>query len=224
MLKSLQTMSLNALGVLLIGITLSACAGFSSAPPLAQKVTALQSTVAAYTVNGPASDGDTSLDMNNSQLWFPAIAGHFYGTPDIESKWQPAIDGHKFEVSALQLDAELAKHAQPFDARETSVLISPENTRIARVAPFLLAQFDGEPIGESNWLNPESKRDLLLVYFDRSSRVLGSLFYGKKEVRFDLEIPGPGLYWLERRKSWFGPDKYVNGSSPNDTVLAVRMP
>ncbi|MFK7731904.1 MAG: hypothetical protein AB8B48_09845 [Pseudomonadales bacterium] len=157
------------------------------------------------------------------QVWFPAVAGHLFGTPNVESSWSATPDEKgTFVFPLADIAAELEKMSLAFDASETALLLEPEDTRFARISSFAVREFDGELLGRASWNDPQSHSELILVYFDRACRMLGSVFYGEDEVRVDLQIPAPGLYWLRKHRSLFGSIRLLKSSEPQSLVLAIE--
>lgn len=210
---------------ILMAAALSACANLAgTAPSLGGVVEQdVDSQLVEYSVEFKHARQSGTLRIEDTQLWFPSVTGNFFGTPNAEFSWSPKLDAEgRFTLPAQAMLVELAKLATPFDSRETALLVEPGDTRIARVTSFVLHQFDGEPLGDARWRDQHGgRKDWLLVYFDQACRVVGSVFVGEQEHRFDLQIPSPGLYWLSQKPSWFGPGKFVNHGSPKQPILAV---
>ncbi|MEM8498342.1 MAG: hypothetical protein AAF542_10000 [Pseudomonadota bacterium] len=157
------------------------------------------------------------------QVWFPAIAGHLFGTPNVESSWSAAPDDDgAFAFPLTDVASELSKMSQVFDASETALLLEPEDTRFARISSFAVREFDGELLGRASWNDPATRSELILVYFDRECRMLGSVFYGKDELRVDLQIPAAGLYWLRKHRTLFGATRLLITEEPEYLVLAIE--
>ncbi|MFK8022239.1 MAG: hypothetical protein AB8B86_20950 [Pseudomonadales bacterium] len=183
-------------------------------------ITQINGTVQEFEARARSPKKLQTIDLAQSQLWFPAVSGHFFGTPNLETKWSFELS-EKGEFLINAITGDLAKQATQFDVRETSLLIEPATTKFARITPFLLAQYDGEPVGQARWVNSDSGKERMLVFFSQACRALGSIFYAGKEVRFDLVVPAAGLFWLENKKRWLGPDRYVIATANNVTTLAV---
>ena len=212
------------LAKLALGLTLlcsTSCASLNSTPTtVISPITDISGVVQEFEPKARTPKKLQSFDLAQSQLWFPAVSGHFFGTPNVETKWSFELSA-KGEFVIEAISGELARQATPFDARETNFLIEPAATRIARITPFLLAQYDGEPIGEAKWVNSDSRKERILVFFSQACRALGSLFYAGKEVRFDITVPSAGLFWLENNRRWRGPDRYVIAAANDVATLAV---
>lgn len=157
------------------------------------------------------------------QVWFPAVAGHLFGTPNVESSWSATPDEKgAFAFPLADLAAELKKMSQTFDASETALLLEPEDTRFARISSYAVREFDGELLGRASWNDPQTRSELILVYFDRRCRMLGSVFYGDDEVRVDLQIPAAGLYWLRKHRTLFGATRLLISAEPESLILAIE--
>lgn len=160
--------------------------------------------------------------VNNTVLWLPGLSGAFFGTPDTDSRWSVrANSDDQYELSIEQLQTELSASAAPFDVTETALMLEPQTTRLATINSYVLSTFDGEPLGISRWQNQRSKREMMLVYFDRPCRVLGSVFNGDTEIRFNVSVPEAGLYWLESKFKLFGPNEFALAPAKVDAALAV---
>ncbi len=165
----------------------------------------------------------TPLAGQAIQFWFPAVAGHLFGTPNIESSWSATPDDAGAFVFPLdEIAHEMQKMSRAFDASETAVLLEPETTRFARIGSYALREFDGEPLGYTSWIAPKTRAELILVYFDRGCRMLGSVFHGKDEIRVDLRIPAAGLYWLRKHRTFFGTTRLDLSAQPDSLILAVQ--
>lgn len=157
------------------------------------------------------------------QVWFPAIAGHLFGTPNVESSWSATPDDNgAFAFPLTEVAGELRKMSQAFDASETALLMEPEDTRFARINSYAVREFDGELLGRASWNDLETRSELILVYFDRACRMLGSVFHGEDELRVDLQIPAAGLYWLRKHRTLFGTTRLLITQEPKYLVLAIE--
>lgn len=206
---------------------LSAC---TASTGLQQSTTALETAINGQVVEYPESGfqgapSSPSPAVINAQLWFPAIAGHFYGTPNLQKSWHASLDeAGGFQLpSTTQIEQELSKLARPFDEQETAILVEPAATRVARLKTYVISEFDGEAVGTARWQASKHRSELLLVYFDRPCQVLGSLFFAGQEHRFDVRVPEAGLYWLARRHSLFGVRPY-RAVALTQPVVAVAPP
>lgn len=158
------------------------------------------------------------------QLWFPVIAGHLFGTANAETSWPATLDEEsRFELPMSEIAAQLEVMALPFDAKETGVLLEPQTVRVARLQAFANSEFTGEPRGKTQWRDSNSGRQMMLVYFDRPCRLLGSLFHSGTELRLDVAIPAAGAYWLQaKRNRLFGTKTYTVRRNEASPVLVVE--
>lgn len=157
------------------------------------------------------------------QLWFPAVAGHLFATPNVESSWSAAPDKNgSFVFPLAEMADEMKKMSRAFDASETAVLLEPASTRFARISSYAVREFDGELLGRASWTDPLTRAELILVYFDRSCRMLGSVLHGNEEILVDLQIPAAGLYWLRKHRTLWGTTRLSMTAEPQKLVLTIE--
>lgn len=161
------------------------------------------------------------LPLSQFRLVFPYIAGDLYGAPTTGDFVQPVI-GTDYRLD-MDLNASLPAllvSLEPTDLSLPFLKIDPAQARIARLAPMAL-QVDGiEQIGRVDWVDPEARQRLMLLYVDRAARLSGETDSGGKPLGYDLRMDAPGYYWVARQTSQGG-DVYRVVPRPVQLVLAI---
>jgi hypothetical protein len=136
------------------------------------------------------------------QVLLPYEAGHINGRPTSDTYLSPTFksrrelefdlnDGHARLLEDLAaLDAE--------DLAEPSHFIVPTEARVARLAPVVTNRRFKE-IGESRWVDGDTGRSLMLLYFDRPARLHGK--------GIDVRATEAGYVWVEL--DWQGVSRAV---------------
>lgn len=208
--------------VLLVSLVLTSCMGSQTIATAIDDSAEANATVMSVDEKRRPLSPDP-LAGQEIQVWFPAIAGHLFGTPNVESSWSATPDDNgAFAFPLSDVAGELRKMSQAFDASETALLLEPQETRFARISSYAVSEFDGELLGRASWNDPQTRSELLLVYFDRGCRMLGSVFYGEDELRVDLQIPAAGLYWLRKHRTLFGATRLLIADQPEQLVLSIE--
>ena len=158
--------------------------------------------------------------VESMRLWFPYVSGDFYGPPTTGSFYEVALkpDRH-FELDLNAPHGSVKKSLDPTAFSMRSLAIAPPEARIARLLPYVM-QADGiEPLGEASWIDADTKRRLMLVYFDRKARIAGSHEGPDRTLIYDVWTEAPGYVWVSETQS--GKTTEWARSRPTRVLLAV---
>jgi hypothetical protein len=156
------------------------------------------------------------------RLLFPYIAGDLYGSPTTGDFINPTLqaDG-RFEIDLNRSHDSLLASLEPTQFSSSYLHIEPAQARVARLIPLVL-QADGiEPLGRADWVDPDSRRTLLLLYLDRPATLSGRGAAGGRPFRYAIQATAPGYVWVAQQA---GADESVYSVTPRPArlVLAVR--
>ncbi len=160
-----------------------------------------------------ADDQTTQLPpppQSTFRLFFPYIAGDLYGPPTTGDFFNPTLrpDNH-FDLDLKRHHQALLKSLEPTDFSVSFMRIEPADARVARLAPVAL-QADGiEPIGHTQWIDGDTRKPVMLLYFDRAATILGG---GK----YSIHTNAAGYVWVGRVG-----DTYAVIPAPARLLLAV---
>lgn len=157
------------------------------------------------------------------RLWFPYVSGDFYGPPNTGSFYEVTLNPDRsFELDLNKPHQSVMKSLQGTSFSMRWLRIGPADARIARLLPFVL-QADGiEPLGQADWVDADTRRRLMLVYFDRAARIFGSEQVNDQTMMFDISSDRPGYVWIGRADN--GRTSEWTRSRANRVLLAVTAP
>jgi hypothetical protein len=140
-----------------------------------------------------ADDGMTQLPpppQTQFRLFFPYIAGDIYGAPTTGDFLNPTLrPDYHFEIDLNHNHQALLASLQPTDFSVSYLHIEPADARVARLAPAVL-QADGiEPVGRTQWLDGDTHKPVMLLYFDRPASIVGN---GK----YSIHTRAAGYVWV----------------------------
>ena len=130
-------------------------------------------------------------------LFFPYIAGDIYGSPTTGDFINPLLDtDYRFEIDLNHTHKALLASLQPTELSLSYLHIEPAQARVARLAPIVLEADGIEPVGRANWVDGDSRRSLLLLYFDRPATLSGRSSGGGKPWRYSIHAAEAGYVWV----------------------------
>jgi len=156
----------------------------------------------------------TNNRPSGSSLTLGIIAGAIGGNPSQTLQVVRIAKLSSIEIDLDSFEAAVIKQAVPMTALfATSGLgIDPVATRFARVSTLLT--YSGAHSGDLSvgFVDPDSKKSLTLVYFDRPCRLTGTISIANKggeelTTVYDVTVEKPGLTWLVRTPQ--GPGAFV---------------
>ena len=157
---------------------------------------------------------DTANDL---QYALAAIPGAIFGVADRTTLQQASASQAHLEFDPAALTEWATKAAQPWRAGEgVAVTVTPADARLARV---MIAAF--QPDGGSNYgvgfhdLGP--RRNLVLLYVDRACTVESAEGSGDDSVRYGLDLPAAGFYWVRT-----APGETIEGVDPDSLTIELR--
>jgi hypothetical protein len=155
------------------------------------------------------------------RLFFPYVAGDLYGAPTTGDFINPVVGAdYRLQIDLNRSHAALLASLEPTQLSLSQLRIEPARARIARLAPMVL-QADGiEPVGLTNWIDGDSRRTLLLLYFDRPATVTGRLAGRGKPLRYAIHAAAEGYVWVGQ-KPGADEDVYEVVPAPTRLLLAV---
>ena len=136
------------------------------------------------------------------RLFFPYIAGDIYGSPTTGDFINPTVDAdYRFEIDLNRSHAALLASLEPTQFSLSQLHIEPAGARVARLAPMVL-QADGiEPVGLTNWVDGDSRRTLLLLYFDRPATISGRVSAAASRYGIRSMLPRRVMSGLDRSRA-----------------------
>jgi hypothetical protein len=155
------------------------------------------------------------------RLFFPYIAGDIYGSPTTGDFINPTVGAdYRFEIDLNRSHAALLASLEPTQLSLSQLHIEPAGARVARLAPMVL-QADGiEPVGLTNWVDGDSRRSVLLLFFDRPATISGRVSGSGKPLRYSIHAAAAGYVWVGQEP---GTDEnvYIVTPTPKRLLLAV---
>jgi hypothetical protein len=165
------------------------------------------------------------LPHNAFRLFFPYIAGDLYGPATTGDFIHPVIHpDYSFEIDFGRVQQDLARSLQPTEFSLDYLKIDPPDARIARLAPLALQPDGIEQVAVTDWIDAATHERLMLVYFDRPSRITGSLVRDDYTIRYNVRATAPGYVWIARRQTDDGEQMYTEVEKPQNVTLALTPP
>jgi hypothetical protein len=162
------------------------------------------------------------LPPTRFRLSFPYIAGDIYGPATTGDYISPLLGpDYRLEIDLNQSHRALLASLEKTNFSLPYLHIEPAAARVARLAPMIL-QADGiEPLGRLEWLDPDSKQVLLLLYLDRPATISGRSNSAARPLRYAIHARAAGYVWVGRQT---GADEEVYTVLPRPArlLLAVR--
>jgi hypothetical protein len=161
------------------------------------------------------------LPPGQFRLFFPYVAGDIYGSPTTGDFLNPVVGAdYRFQIDLNRSHAALLASLEPTQLSLSQLHIEPAEARIARLAPMVL-QADGiEPVGLTNWVDGDSRRTLLLLYFDRPATICGRVAGGGKPMRYSIHAVAEGYVWVGQEQ---GADENVYEVTPAPARLLLAV-
>jgi len=155
------------------------------------------------------------------RVTFPYVTGDLYGAPAIgELSPVPLGADGSFEIDLNRTEKLLSRSLEPTEFSLSYLSIQPAQARIGRLAPMVL-QADGiDPLGRVDWVDPDSRRRLLLIYVDRPAHIAGETLARGHLLRYDIRVGAPGYVWVARQAA-ADADTFVVVPKPQHLELAV---
>ena len=155
------------------------------------------------------------------RLFFPYIAGDIYGSPTTGDFINPSLDtDYRFEIDLNHSHKALLASLQPTELSLSYLHIEPAQARVARLVPTVLEADGIEPVGRTNWVDGDSRRRLLLLYFDRPATLSGRSSAGGKALRYSIHAAEAGYVWVALQPG-ANEDVYTVTPAPARLLLAV---
>jgi hypothetical protein len=161
------------------------------------------------------------LPAGQFRLVFPYIAGDIYGPPTTGDFFNsPLSADYRFEINLNRAHRSLLASLEPTDFSLSYLHIEPAEARVARLAPAIL-QADGiEPVGRTDWFDPDSGRALLLLYLDRPAAISGRTVVRGRPLRYAIRVAAPGYVWVGRQAN---ADETVYAATPKPARLLLAV-
>ena len=160
----------------------------------------------------------------DSSLVLGAIAGSIGGNAGQTLQIVRIATLPSVQINLTALGAATAENAEPQTASfvQSGLHVDPVDTRFLRVSTLLASGYS-----YVGFIDPKSKNELLLMYFDRPCRLTG-LTAGNVDgemltLTYDVTVEAPGLIWIIRSS---GPNGFVArvAHEPVGKMLVVAPP
>jgi len=153
------------------------------------------------------------------RLWLPYVVGDLYGSPTAGEITPVALAPDlSFTVNLNLGHLRLERALVPSEFSQKWMNIEPKEARVARMLPFVMGAEGITPLGLCEWLDLDTGTRLMLVYFDRPSRMRGEVVYDGRSLRFDITATEAGYLWIRQPD---GSGAYTAVPRPKNLVLAV---
>lgn len=161
------------------------------------------------------------LPAGQFRLLFPYIAGDIYGPPTTGDFIHAAVGADLgFQIDLNRTHESLLASLEPTGFSLSYLHITPADARVARLAPMVL-QADGiEQLGRTDWFDPDSKRPLLLLYFDRPATIFGRGGTRARPLRYAIQVTAPGYVWVGQQSV---ADEVVYAVTPKPAHLLLAV-
>jgi hypothetical protein len=138
--------------------------------------------------------------VSEMRVWFPYVSGDFYGPPTTGSFHEVSLRPDlSFELDLNKAHGSVVKSLnRTAFASMPALAIEPPEARIARLLPFVLQANGIEPLGQAEWVDADTKQRLMLVYFDRKARIVGSQQSEDRTLIYDVWTNEPGYVWVSQ--------------------------
>lgn len=159
-------------------------------------------------VNGgkpPANDWDIQVALGG-------VPGDLMGRPgEVPPLLIRAAFGQEFTLSLPAVERALAPHAAPAAPAllAAGLVVKPSGTRFLRVATSIQNK-KTKRIVLGGGFKPVDAEAAILAYFDRACTLQGRVTRQGQVSDISLQIPAPGLYWLDARTVSPGVTRYRN--------------
>ena len=163
-----------------------------------------------------------ALPAAHFRLVFSYISGDLYGSPTTGDFIQPVLGtDNRFRIDLNRTHGDLLASLETTNFSVSYLHIEPKDARLARLAPQML-QADGiEQVGRLDWFDPDSRRELLLLYLDRPARISGRTTARGRSLRYAIQAPAAGYVWVGRQSN-ADEDVYTVTPRPARVLLAAR--
>ena len=204
---------------------LLAIEGCTSLDPKPTGSTGSLVTVVATAMNDPNA-GTEWLPTGLLSVSFSAVRGSIFGSPTEEDLVRiPVLIGKDIALNFTELEARIEPLAEPpsnptFDG----VAFDPPATRIARVGTFFFSETNLRYAAGAGFKDAATNDHLLLVYFDRSCSVRGTMGVQEQSAEINISVPAAGLWWLRVTQIDENRSKLTLLSGIENIVLVARKP
>jgi hypothetical protein len=137
-------------------------------------------------------------------LAFPMVGGAIFGAPGDTTIFAAGLDQslHLY-IDLTEREDEINRSILPLsdELHHSGLNIEPQDTRIGRLGTFAYSLEDGQQIGAGGFIDPATRRSLILLYVDRACRLTGELSMDNRTYRHELEFAEKGFHWIEVEKT-----------------------
>lgn len=208
--------------VLAIAIIIPGCAARSRVPDAATG--SIRVSVRFVSVSGDA----ISVRPADATAMLGVIPGAIFGAPHYSLQTERLGEVSTLPVNFSELRTVLNQQSAMIAADATAAgwKIDPGDTRFARVATTI--SHEGTRAGQLmiGFVDSISKKNLLLVFFDRPCRLTGTVVVHSRDgatttFAVDVTVDKAGLYWLEMTGDGAGHNVIVNARVPPSPLFVV---
>lgn len=138
----------------------------------------------------------------SAYLTFPVIPGGITGEVLTDSVYTLEVPtSSKFVLDLNSLSESILPFAVPmFSTSYTrNIAVLPKETKMLRLGTFAYNTKTYEQIGATGLVSigPEGVTSILLVYFDRATKISGANSEGEFTIEYDVSVTGPGFVFLQ---------------------------
>ena len=163
-----------------------------------------------------------AIPLSDFRIAFPLIGGSLFGKPTTPLLFAPEVDArYSFSIDLRNANPQVLSALKEDTQVADDLIISPRETKFARVATFTLDPAMSHRVGFTGWLDGETRELLILAYFDRPCRLKGNLSEADQQYRYDVVIPKGGYTWLRFRRINEHTTDVVLTSKPTTLLLFV---
>lgn len=217
-----------ALGIAVaIALLVGGCAGALRTAPTsaaALAVTSIHARVAYVDESGARLSADLAPPL---VLAFPIIPGQIYGRVRKPLLFVVQPDGrHAFTLDLAAKRAQTDGLAAPLRSLRpySGLAVKPASARILRLATFAFYRSDSRPVeGGVGFQEQRSGDRLMMIYVDRACHISGTVREPDLRVDHAIDLPGPGFYWIRRRRIGTHHFLMQQVPPPADILLRVQM-
>ena len=142
---------------------------------------------------------DDSYYPRKVALAFPMVVGGIFGVAGDKAIFASELDQSlRINIDLTEREDEVNRTILPLsdEWRESGLHIEPQDTRIGRLGTFAYSLEDGRQIGAGGFIDPATRRNLILLYVDRACRLTGELSMENRTYRHELEFAEQGFHWI----------------------------
>ncbi len=159
-------------------------------------------------------------------LSFPHIPGQIFGSPTEKSVFVTPVEVGDRTVVSLD-DAQRLLESQALTLKDVAMTkglsVRPKDTKFSRVGTFPHDAYTSELIGGGGFIDPASRNNLILMYFDRPSRITGDVVMDGKSTGHAIDIPAAGFHWIEVKHTGRKQHTLIRRAPLREVVFSIYL-